>query len=254
MDETPVFFDTVPSKTVDRRGKKSIKVRTTRSEKRRITAVLSCTSTGKILPPMIIFKGTTARSIHGIKGSNGTVVSYQKKAWVDEDEMLKWITHVWIVYTKKEPSLLFLDSFSAHLTDKVKDAFKRYNTTIVVIPGGCPSVLQPLDVSVNKPVKSILRQSWEQYMLEQSENDSTKIPPPSKQLIVKWIEAANNTLDANVCIVKKAFLITGLSNSLGGHEDHFLILLPYSIPTRKGQLWPLYNSLALSCQKQHSQQ
>ena len=128
---------------------------------------------------------------------------------------------MWIVYTK-ESSLLFLDSFSAHLTDKVKDAFKRYNTTIVVIPGGCTSVLQPLDVSVNKPVKSILWQSWEQYMLEQSENDSTKIPPPSKQLIVKWIEAANNTLDANVCIVKKAFLITGLSSSLGGHEDHLI--------------------------------
>ena len=79
-------------------------------------------------------------------------------------------------------------SFSAHLTDKVGDAFKQYNTTIVVIPGGCTSVLQPLDVSVNKPVKSILLQSWEQYMLEKSEKDSAKIPPPPKQLLVKWID------------------------------------------------------------------
>ena len=92
---------------------------TTGSEKRRSTAVLSCTSTGKMLPPMIIFKGTTMRCTRGISSFNGTVVSYQKKAWVDEHEMLKWITDVWIVYTKKEPSLLFLDSFSAHLTDKV---------------------------------------------------------------------------------------------------------------------------------------
>ena len=52
-------------------------------------------------------------------------------------------------------------------------------------------------------------------MMEQSENDSTKIPPRTKQLIVKWIEAANATLDTNVCNVKKAFLITGLSHSLG---------------------------------------
>ena len=42
MDETPVFFDMVPSKTVDTKGKKSIRVRTTKSEKQRITAVLSC--------------------------------------------------------------------------------------------------------------------------------------------------------------------------------------------------------------------
>lgn len=59
-------------------------------------------------------------------------------------------------------------------------------------------------------------------MLEQSENDSAKIPSPSKQLNVKWIEAANDTLDANVCIIKMAFLITRLSNSLGGHEDHLI--------------------------------
>ena len=85
---------------------------------------------------------------------------------------------------KKEPSLLFLDSFSAHLADKVKDTFKRYNATIVVIPGGCTSVLQPLDVSINKPVKSILRQSWERYMLEKSENDTAKIPPPPNSLLL----------------------------------------------------------------------
>ena len=58
-------------------------------------------------------------------------------------------------------------------------------------------------------------------MLEQSENDTAKIPPPPKQLIVDWVEAAN-TLDANPTIVKKAFLVTGLSNSLGGHEDKLI--------------------------------
>ena len=37
MDETPVYFDMVPGKTVDVRGKKTIKVRMTESEKRHIT-------------------------------------------------------------------------------------------------------------------------------------------------------------------------------------------------------------------------
>ena len=153
MDETPVYFDMVPSRTVDRKGKKSIKVRTTKSEKRRITAVLACSSTGKMLPPMLIFN--TSRSVRNVTGSEGTVVSYHSKAWVDEKQMLKWITDIWMKYTRKRPSLLFLDSFSVHLTDKVKDKFKTYNTTVVVIPGGCTSVLQPLDVSINKPVKAI---------------------------------------------------------------------------------------------------
>ena len=95
-------------------GKKSIKVRTTKSEKRHITAVLACTATGDMLAPMVVFKGTTNRCVSGVRSSEGTLVSYQKKVWIDENEMWKWIRNIWIRYTKKKPSLLFLDSFSAH--------------------------------------------------------------------------------------------------------------------------------------------
>lgn len=219
MDETPVYMDMVPAKTIDKKGKKSIKVRTTKSEKCRVTAVLACTATGDMLPPMIIFKGTTTRSIRGI-ASNDAIISYQKKAWVDEGQMLKWIKEVWVKYTKKAPSLLFYDTFSAHLTDAVKESFKQCNTTVVLIPGGLTSVLQPLDVSINKPVKSHLRQSWVEYMLQNVNVSANGIPSkPSKQTIVDWIVEANKILDSNKCIVKKSFLVTGLSNALGGHED-----------------------------------
>ena len=225
MDETPVYFDMVPSKTVDRKGKKSITVRTTKAEKRRITAVLSCTASGTLLPPMIIFKGTTRRSVRKVSDKDGAVIEFQKKAWMDEKIMLEWIKKIWVVYTKKRPSLLILDCFSAHLTEEVQDLFAQYNTTVIVIPGGCTSVLQPLDVSINKPVKGILRYLWEQYMLEQSDTDSGKqgkFSPPTKQHIVDWVVEANQKLNSNPTVVKKAFLVTGLSNSLGGHEDHLI--------------------------------
>ena len=44
MDETPVYFDHVPSKTVNMRGKKSIRVCTTKSEKKahHCSALLCC--------------------------------------------------------------------------------------------------------------------------------------------------------------------------------------------------------------------
>ena len=209
-------MDMVPSKTVDIRGKKTVKVRTTKSEKCRLIVVLSCTATGNMLPPMVIFKGTTPRSITGVQGSQGTVVGYQKKSWMDEKLMLKWISDIWV---KMRQSLLFLDTFSAHLTDKVKDAFQKFNTTVLVIPGGCTLILQPLDVSINKPNKTSIRNSWVKYMLEHSNDEVIKKPP--KQLIVNWIEEANEKLDSNLCIVKK-FLVTGLSNAVGKEEDHLI--------------------------------
>ena len=139
--------------------------------------------------------------------------------------MIEWIKKVWIVHTKKRPSLLLLDCFIAHLTEAVQALFAECNTTVIVIPGGCTSILQPLDVSINKPVKGILRHLWEQYMLEQSDTDSGKqgkFTPPTKQHIVDWVAEAVQKLDSNVAIVKKSFLVTGLSNSLGGHEDHLI--------------------------------
>lgn len=38
-----------------------------------------------------------------------------------------------MVYKESKPALLFLDKFSAHLTQKVKEMFDRHNTTIVDI-------------------------------------------------------------------------------------------------------------------------
>ncbi len=48
------------------------------------------------------------------------------------------------------------------------------------------------------------------------------IRKPPKQLVVNWIEEANTKLSSNLCIVKKSFLVTGLSNARGKEEDHLI--------------------------------
>lgn len=48
-------------------------------------------------------------------------------------------------------------SLSGHVTQAVRDAFAKCGTKLLVIPGGCTSILQPLDVSINKPFKLYIR-------------------------------------------------------------------------------------------------
>ncbi len=57
MDETPLYFDVVPNRILDRKGKKSISVRTTGSEKRHLTVTLCVTHDGDVHPALVIFKG-----------------------------------------------------------------------------------------------------------------------------------------------------------------------------------------------------
>ena len=55
MDETPVSFYMVPERSLTQKGQKSVTIRTSGSEKRHVTVVLTVAADGLILPPMIIF-------------------------------------------------------------------------------------------------------------------------------------------------------------------------------------------------------
>ena len=57
MDETPVYFDTMPTRTLERRGASSVMMRSTGGEKRRVTVVLTAVADGHMLQPMVVFQG-----------------------------------------------------------------------------------------------------------------------------------------------------------------------------------------------------
>ncbi len=59
---------------------------------------------------------------------------------------------------KKKTALLLIDSFSAHETDEFLALARDNNVDVSIIPGGCTSKVQPLDVCLNKPFKGVLRQ------------------------------------------------------------------------------------------------
>ena len=81
-------------------GPKQVCIKSTGAQKRHTTAVLACTSAGKMLPPMIIFKGNTicaqvryilshspfyhtgktAQVIKGLTAPTGSVIVHQSKA------------------------------------------------------------------------------------------------------------------------------------------------------------------------------
>ena len=220
MDETPVYLDLLPSKVVDKKGKKSIRVRTTASEKNRITTVLCCTASGKLLPPLVIFKGKTLRPLKKVQVPDGVYCCTQAKAWMDEKRMIDWIDKVWSPHVAGKPALLSIDTFSAHFTDKVKEAFAKCNTKLLTIPGGCTSVLQPLDISLNKPFKSYIRQLWCQRMVDEAEKGTaSKIAPASKTQLLEWIKTASDLINKNTESIKKSFEVAGIIDGSDQRND-----------------------------------
>jgi hypothetical protein len=78
--------------------------------------------------------------------------------------MLDYIDKVLLPHTAGARSLLLIDSFSAHLSPSVMAKLEENNITVLVIPPGFTSALQPLDVCINKPVKERFRKKWSQWI------------------------------------------------------------------------------------------
>ena len=143
-----------------------MKIRTTGNGKNRVMVVLACAGDGTKLKPMVIFKRKTLPKINN---KHSVVVSAQQKGWMDADQMKIWIEKVWrsqLGGLGRMRSLLVYGVFEAHVTESVKAAIARENTNLAVIPGGLTSLLQPLDVSLNKPFIDNVRKRWMQWMAD----------------------------------------------------------------------------------------
>ena len=222
MDETPVWFDMPSARTVTTRGEKTVTISTTGHEKSRFTVVLSCLADGTKLKPMVIFKRKTQPKE---KFPPGVVVHHHPKGWMDADGMKLWIQKVWSSRPGgllRKKSLLVWDAFRAHLADPVKRALRQTNTDIVVIPGGLTSVLQPLDVCLNKPFKDRMRERWITWMVEgeKSLTPAGNVKAPSLTTVTSWVLEAWRGLPEEM--VARSFKKCGISNSIDGTEDDIL--------------------------------
>ena len=222
MDEVPMVFDTVPGNTVHRKGEKDVKVSTTGGEKKHFTAVLAVNAAGDFLPTLTIFKGK--RAIKNLVTPPGWIVTVNDKAWMREETMLQWINEVLRPHTQRSPSLLVLDSFSAHITAKVRTALKKVNCYPAIIPGGCTSKAQHLDVAINKPFKDQIRKQWTHFMIERQtkiNNGESNMKGPVHQDLINWMSTASKSV-RDTGVIPKSFKVTGISTALSGIEDNML--------------------------------
>lgn len=223
MDETPMNFDMPPTRTMNSSGDKTVLIKTTGNEKSHFTVVLACLADGTRLKPMIIFKRKTMPKEYI---PPEVLVHVHEKGWMDETGMKLWIDKVWKCRQGgllKKKSLLVYDMFKGHLMDSIKKRLKDHNTDIAIIPGGLTSLLQPLDVSLNKPFKEHVRTLWSEWMAGDKDHEFTKggrLKRPSITLWCQWVSKAWEQIDP--AMITKSFKKCCISNALDGSEDSIL--------------------------------
>jgi len=167
MDETPICFDMPHKTTLEKKGKKTVEIKTNGKHRRRFTLALCATVSGNKLRPMAIFKGTKPELVPKVIIPNGIVGRKNPSAWMNKKMMLLWISTVlkpWKIQTfginDTKNCILLLDSAKTHKTEDVEIALLLINVIPIYIPAGLTSILQPLDISVNRSFKCNLRKIW----------------------------------------------------------------------------------------------
>ena len=220
MNQTMCRFDMPPSRT-NKKGEKSIRIKTTRAEKKGFTVALAATASGTKLPAVIIFKecggSLGVRIQRSLRIPSNMGVRATANGWMTAEEYQHWLVHV---YGKEcKHCLLIVDSYKPHWSETSMEVVKEHcNAECVIIPGGCTSIVQPMDHCINKPFKEHIRASWQEWMRQdKAKTKMGNLKQPTRQDAIDWVSKAWESIKLDTVI--HSFLVCGISNALDDSED-----------------------------------
>ena len=119
--------------------------------------------------PLLIFRGKGRRLPRDERQQydHRVVVTFQTNAWCDEGVMMWWTDTLWkrpICPEAQQPKLLILDVHKGQTTAKVNGSLQGCKTTTVLVPTGCTSLVQPLDVSFNAEFKAVISRHQNEHI------------------------------------------------------------------------------------------
>ncbi|RPA92259.1 hypothetical protein L873DRAFT_1710786, partial [Choiromyces venosus 120613-1] len=166
LDETLIPFEYLNGKTYDITRSKTIWVKESWSgwDKHQATLVLCIFAD---VPPMVIFHGISQRlRVEKEKYHKGVLVEYNSTTYLNDTLFEHYITSYLIPILGGWPTLSALDLMGLQKTSAILDILCQNNITPSLIPSGCTSLVQPLDISVNKPFKEMLCDLTDQKIFE----------------------------------------------------------------------------------------
>ena len=138
---------------------------------------------------------------------------------MDTDDTKTWVQKVWRAWHSglgKRRSLSVYDEFEAHVTQSITAAFARESTAVIL--GWFTSILESLDVALNKPFKDGVRKRWMEWMVD-GIHEFTASGRQKKTLrrINRFKDC--RSMEWHTEMVGSSFPKCGITNNLDGSED-----------------------------------
>lgn len=233
-DQTGIRLVPSSTWTMEQRGIKRVEM-VGQNDKRRITAVFCGSIQGDFLPVQVIYKGKTMRCHPHFEFPPGWHVTHSPKHWSTETTMLQYIEHIIepyvrtvrdMLYTVTTPGVIIMDNFKGQVTEKVSSLLEKHHLHVCLLPANTTDLQQPMDISVNKPVKSFLKEQFSMWYSEQlfkQFEDQSDVPLDDvtlnpvdlslanvKNIGAKWLVEAAKYIANNPQFIVNGFVRAGI--------------------------------------------
>ena len=151
--------------------------------------------------------------------------------------MLQYITNIIVPYVRqvrhrlgvgeRQSALVIMDNFKGQITAAVNKLLEENDIHVCLLPPNSTDVLQPMDLTVNKPAKECIKGKFENWYADQimeqldDENiESTELQPISlglpalKELGAQWLVEMFEYISDNPVFIVNGFIRSGISGAL----------------------------------------
>lgn len=210
LDESSFCSDPSKTKIVGQRGLPSTRT-TSGPGKQNTTVLMCCSAIGDKAPPLIIFKGKNVWDQWVAPPTSefpNTTYAATANGWMESAVFKNYFEKSFIKHLSKDrPVLVIYDGHATHLSLEVIKTAIENQIIILKLPPHTSHLLQPLDLSVFKSLKS----RWDAKLVEwQRKNVGVKIPKRifSKLIGEIWTETKpeiiiNGFVKAGICPINR---------------------------------------------------
>ena len=161
-DETGICTSVSARRVLVKRGTRVVSEVVCGSGREHITTLFCGSAVGERLPPYVVYKGRQLTMA-------GRLYSVSSSGWMETPHFQEWFEKLFLpaveYLTKKGPVVVFLDGHNSHTALQLIGRAKAKKTTIYCLPLHTTHLLQPLDLAVFGPLKSVWRKSVREHKL-----------------------------------------------------------------------------------------
>lgn len=204
IDEVSLFLDTEVLSSDDR---KENALQTVGTGEPWCDVVLAILADGTVLPTLVLYRGQVTRPANV---PDSILLEAKESGYSDDEIMELWSTLVWKKHTACQHSkgMLVMDCHRTHLSEEVLALLSASSTLPAVVPAGCSSKIQPLDVCIKRTVKNFLHKKWKAQAREMA--DAACDSDCLLQLVLAWLSEVLGVVRDSPELVQQSFLVASV--------------------------------------------